>query len=585
MRRQITRDICSIWIMKILRGRLSVSVKVVLFELKLIGPFHLCGSDGGRINIASKKAQALLALLAMSGSGERTRSWLQTQLWGMRAADQAQASLRNELSSLRALLNSTEHVLIHSDKNRVWLDLSLIKIDARESDDCGLGQNEFLEGLDIAGEDGFEEWLREERARTAERAHSANAIPKPPRNSQTETLTNASFSSLPALAILPFTNLTGDPVQDFLAEGISEDLIDRLSRLRWLPIIAHGSSFSMRDRHSDLRQLGDALGARYVLEGRLRLQGSVQTLFATLAIAETGQVLWSKKMACRGDSSDQVLDELLSGLVSILGSKIEQEEQARTLHRPSTDLTVRELIWRGRWHFNRMTKADSELAKACFDSALLLEPNSSEAIIQSVWARVWELWVKRGSEDAISDMRQMAQKAIIADCDDARGHMLAGIAEMWLHQPLRAEALLKHAIELNPSLAMAHAQLGTSYRLRDEHEAAIEAFRMAIRLSPNDHDMFFIAGELAASLLMTGDYQEALVHADQAISRRRGYWFPYVVKVNALVRLERMDEAKRTYRELLSIKSDFTPQFIEWSPFADPKNVAFFEDGLNRAAG
>jgi tetratricopeptide (TPR) repeat protein len=307
-------------------------------------------------------------------------------------------------------------------------------------------------------------------------------------------------------------------------------------------------------------------------------------LSVSLAAAATSQILWSNKLACSSDSSNQALEDLLTGLASVLGSKIDQEEQARTLHKHPSDLTVRELIWRGRWHVNRMTKADSELAKACFDSALALEPNSSEAIIQSVWARVWELWAKRGSEAAIRDMRAMAQRAIIADCDDARGHMLAGIAEIWLHQPLRAEALLMHAIELNPSLAMAHAQLGASLRVRDEHEAAIDAFRMAIRLSPNDHDMFFFAGELAASLLMTGDYSEALVQADHAISRRRGYWFAYVVKINALVRLQRVDEAKRAYRELLAIKSDFAPKFIEWSPFADPKNIAFFEDGLNRAA-
>jgi TolB-like protein len=561
------------------RGRVNLSFKAALFELKLLGPFQLRAPDGRRVNIASKKAQALVALLAMSGSGERTRSWLQTQLWGTRAADQAQASLRNELSSLRALVNSAELTLIHSDKNRVWLELSLIRIDARENDGGALGQDDFLEGLDIPGEDGFEEWLREERARTIERATAAKPFANPPARSPQQE-----FSSQSALAILPFANLTGDPAQDFLGEGISEDLIDRLSRLRWLSIIARGSSFTFRDVNLDLRHVGEALGARYVLEGRLRRQGSEQVLSVSLAATETGQILWSKKLACSSDSSNQALEDLLSGLASVLGSKIDHEEQARTLHKHSSDLTVRELIWRGRWHINRMTKADSELAKACFDSALALEPNSSEAIIQSVWARVWELWAKRGSEAEVREMRTMAQKAIIADCDDARGHMLAGIAEIWLHQPLRAEALLRHAIELNPSLAMAHAQLGSSLRVRDEHEAAIDAFRMAIRLSPNDHDLFFFAGELAASLLMTGDYPEALVQADQAISRRRGYWFPYVVKVNALVRLDRMEEAKDAYGELLSIKRDFRPDFIQWSPFADPKNIAFFEDGLNRAA-
>jgi TolB-like protein len=561
-----------------------VSVGVASFELKLLGPFHLRGPDGRRVNIASKKAQALLAMLAMSGSGERTRSWLQTQLWGSRSPDQAQASLRNELSSLRALVNATENLLIQSDKSRVWLDLSLIQIDARENDVSASGQDAFLEGLDIPGEDGFEEWLREERSRSRERSRATNPVSNTAESAPKHPPTIAEFANQSALAVLPFGNLTGDPAQDILAEGISEDLIDRLSRLRWLPIIARGSSFALRDANLDLRQVGEVLGAHYVLEGRLRRLGAEQTLSVSLANAETGQTLWSKKLACSGDSSSQALDDLLSGLASVLGTRIEQEEQARTLHKQSGDLTVRELIWRGRWHVNRMTKEDSALAKACFDSALALEPNSSEAIIQSVWARIWELWTKRGSESDIREVRAMAQKAIIADCDDARGHMLAGIAEIWLHQPLRAEALLKHAIELNPSLAMAHAQLGASLRVHDEHVEAIAALRMAIRMSPNDHDMFFIAGELAASLLMTGDYAESLEQADVAISRRRGYWFPYVVKINALVRLERLDEAKRAYRDLLSIKRDFTPAFIQWSPFADPKNIAFFEEGLNRAA-
>jgi TolB-like protein len=563
-----------------------LDVGLSLFELTLIGPFRLSTADGQRLNLASRKAQALLAMLAMSGNGEHTRSRLQSQLWGTRAPNQAQASLRNELSTLRALLNTDGNVVIHSDKNNVWLDLALIGIDARQCNADAVGQGEFLEGLDIPGEDGFEDWLREERARAKDRALNFN----PPTNAVAADETPKPSLTLPesagqsSLAILPFENLTSDPVQGVLAEGISEDLIDRLSRMRWLGIIGRRSSFDSRVANLDLREVGKALGVQYVLEGRLRRLGKEQTLSVSLAKTETGQTLWSKKLVCPNDGSGAALDELLSGLASVVGSRIEQEEQALTLHKSFQDLNVRELIWRGRWHVNQMTKQDSELAKSCFDAALALEPNSSEAIIQNVWAKVWELWSKRGSEADAREMRAMAQKAIIADCDDARGHMLAGIAEIWLHQPLRAEALLRHAIHLNPSLAMAHAQLGASLRVHDEHEEAIAAFRTAIRLSPNDHDMFFIAGELAASLLMIGSFAEALEHADVAISRRRGYWFPYVVKIAALDQLSRLDEAKRAYADLLAIKPDFTTGYMKWSSLSDPKNVAFFEEGLNRAA-
>ena len=450
------------------------------FELDLIGPFRLRAPDGRRVNVASKKGQALLALLAVAGNGERTRSWLQTQLWGTRGADQAQASLRNELSTLRALLNGGDAGgLLQADKNRVWLDLSRLTVDARDSGDGGEGNHVFLEGLDIPEEDGFEDWLRDERARVAaRRAVVPGTAAKGGELSGGPVA--ADFAAQAALAVLPFANLTGDPAQDYLAEGISEDLIDRLARLRWMPIIARGSSFAVRDADPDPRRVGQALGARYIVEGRLRRQGPEQFLSASLADSSSGQMLWSGKFALGDASSNQLLEDLLTGLAAALGARLDHEEQLRALRKPQSDLNVRELIWRGRWHVNRMTREDSTAAKACFDAALAREPKSPEAIIQSVWARVWDIWAKRGSEAEIRDMRQMAQKAIIADCDDARGHMLAGIAEIWLHQPLRAEALLRRAIELNPSLAMAHAQLGAAFRVRDEHEAAV-AYRSAPR--------------------------------------------------------------------------------------------------------
>jgi TolB-like protein len=549
----------------------------VHYSLELLGPFRLLGPDGQRIDVSSKKAQALIAMLAVSGGGERTRSWLRGQLWGSRGQDQALASLRSELSNLRAALHIDGSRAIQSDKNRVWLDLSRFKIDVREGMGGDPDKGEFLEGLDIPGEEGFEDWLREERTRFATRQRAHN-----PDNALTLKVPPNDFAHLPALAILPFVNLTGDPAQDILAEGISEDLIDRLSRLRWLPIIARGSSFAFRKTDQDPRAAGKALGARYVLEGRLRHVAGQQVLNMALVSSQNGQQLWSSKFVLTSDGTFEVLDDLLTGLASTLGTRIDQEEQARALRKPQSDLNVRDLIWRGRWHLNRMTKEDGAIAKACFAQALAIEPNSPEAIIQSTWARAWELWAQRGSLADITELRQMAQKAIIADYDDARGHMLAGIAEIWLHQPFRAEALLRRALELSPSLVMAYVQLGASFRVLDKHEQAIEAFNSAIRLSPNDQDIFFTYAELAASHLMLGHFDEALHFSDQALSRRRAYWFAHVIKVNALVRSGRAKDAHAALEELHAIKPNFRAEFIDWSPFTDPRNSDFLKDGLNQ---
>lgn len=551
-----------------------MSSGVVSFTLQLRGPFRLDDAQGRRIDISSRKGQALIAMLATANGGERTRSWLQNQLWGSRGQDQAQSSLRSELSSLRGLLKHDGPPLLNADHTRIWINLDSIDVDVRGPHIVTTA--EFLEGLDIPGEDGFEDWLREQRAK-ADAAIETLAATKTVPPVETPEISK-SFSALPALAVLRFANLTGDPEQDFVAEGISEDLIDRLSRLRWLPIIARSSSFAVRE--ADPKIAGELLGARYLLEGRLRSQSVATMLSASLVDCETGSTLWSNKLAL--DATD-AFGELLTGLTTALGAKIDQAEQARALVKPQSDLNVRDMIWRGRWHLNRFTAEDSAKAKAYIAEALEREPSSPEAIIQMTWANLWDLWAQRGSDDEIRVVRQMAQKAIIADYDDARGHMLAGIAEKWLRQPLRAEALLKRAIELNPSLAMAHAQLGGGYYLRDAPEESIATMKDAIRLSPNDAELFYFRGELAMAHLMAGALDDALEQAELSLMLRGAYWFSHVVKINALVRQEKLAFASAAVRDLQASIPRFGLHFIDWIPYMDRHWNRFLVEGMNQA--
>ena len=562
-----------------------MSQKVAIFALELLGPFRLLAPGGRRVDISSKKGQALIAMLATSAGGERTRSWLQNQLWGSRGQDQAQSSLRSELSNLRGLLNTELTPLLNADHTRIWLDLNCVDIDLREPAIHGNG--EFLEGIDIAGEDGFEDWLRDQRHRFDAETSGIRS-----RNPDAEAVRRTTpspvpthFAALPALAVLPFVNLTGEPGQDYLAEGMSEDLIDRLSRLRWLPIIARSSSFAIRETDPDPKRVGEMLGARYLLDGRLRCQSGVNILSVSLVDTESGNTVWSNRMVLETQDAPDAFRDLLTGLTTALGAKIDTEEQSRALRKPQSDLNVRELIWRGRWHFNRFTASDSAQASALFAEALEREPTSPEAIIQSTWARLWDLWAQRGTDEDIRAVRQMAQKAIIADYDDARGHMLAGIAEIWLRQPIRAEALLRRAIGLNPSLVLAHGELGSALYLKDEPEQAIEVLTFAIRLSPNDHTMFYILGELAMSHLMLGNHAVAVGHADNSIMNRSAYWYSHIVKINALARSSRTDEARIALEDLRISKSLFDDSYIDWLPFIDSKWNAFLKEGLNLARG
>ena len=520
---------------------------------------------------------ALIAMVATGRGGERTRSWLQDRLWGSRQLPQAQASLRRELSNLRRALAAVAPdgaQPLHSDHSRVWIDRDVVDV-------VGLGEGEFLEGLDIVGEDGFEEWLRLERT-TDRRADDSRSVSRA-EDVGSRPHVAQHFAGRAALAVLPFVDQTGDEGHRYIAEGISEDLIDRLSRLRWLLVIARSSSFKYGGDNVDPKAIGETLGARYLLEGRMRRSDDQLHLSASLSDTATGFVVWTNKLTLAGDLTSAMVEQLALGLVGAIDARIDAEEQRRALHRPPSDTNVNDLLWRGRWHFNQFTRADAAAALDCFEKARALEPHSPEALIQHAWSMLRSIWLERKSDTQIREMRQLANRAIVADADDGRGYLIAGTAESWLRQPLRADALLCKAIALNPSLVAAHAQLGTNAYLSGRPEDAVAPLRTAIQLSPADHVLFFMLGELAMSHMMVGDWDAAIDYAERSIALRPGYWFAHVAKLNALARGGKTADVGEANREFAANCSLFTEDDIDWIPFVEPKWHAYLKDGLCRA--
>ena len=541
------------------------------YTLSLMGSFRLLGPDGERIDIASRKGMAMVAMLAMADDGERTRGWLQEKLWGQRDRPQAQGSLRRELTHLREHLNTGLKSALLCERQWVRLDLSQFDVDILAPRQTGIATGEFLEGFDLAGEEGFEDWLREQRSLLATRASSVPSGSNPASGSfsQTTEAQASVFVDRPALAILPLANLTGDAANDYLCEGLSEDLIDRLSRLRWLPVISRSSSFAFASDKLDPRIIGQKLSAKYVLEGRIKRACDGFSATVNLADAVTGYSMWSHRVPLPPDRSQDALDPIVAELVGVLDAQIDYAEQVRARGNRQNRPEFNDLIWRGRWHLNRLTRADSEMARRLFDQALELEPNSSEAVVQAGLNLGWSLWARRAGPAEIAEFRQLAHRAIVADPDDGRGHMLAGVAEMWVRQTARARTLFERAIALNPSLHQAHVQLGCCYNLMGEPAAAIGPLRLAQRLSPNDMHVFFNIGELAVSHWMLGRWAEAVDYADQSLIRRPAYWYVIVVKIAALVAGGDLPAARRAFGELMTMKPEFTPQFIEWTPFID----------------
>ncbi|SHK88388.1 hypothetical protein [Bradyrhizobium lablabi] len=565
------------------------------FKLRLLGPFSFVDPEGRRIVISSRKGAALIAMLAVSKDGERARGWLQTQLWGSREPKEANGSLRRELSDLRQRLNRPSWTPLICERDRVRLDLSIVSVDIFEPDDeagtHGAGQSgEFLEGIDIPGEEAFEDWLREQRARllrsAADNAATRAAPPRAPAaiSVSSPIWPGQAASDGPSLAILRFTNLTGDPDDAYFAEGFKQELINRLSRVRWLAVIAGDSGDPRGATISSQEARG--LGAKYFLDGSIRTAADLMRIDVTLYEAVRLQAVWSKRIEIGRSVIATAFDECLQELVAHLGAKIDHGEQSSARERVPSNANITDLLWRGRWHLNRLHHADSDQAQELFARALALDPHSPEALINVTHGLAWAIWTGRESGNRVQEMRGLAQRSMRADPSDGRAYWLAGTAETWLRHMQPALDLLYQAVELTPSLAIAHAQIGSTLNLSGGHEKAGGHLELARRLSPFDVHLFFVLGELAMRSSLLRDYREAIAYADLAIVRREQYWYAHMVKIDALFRLGETQQAKVAFEELRAVRPRFTTKYIDWIPFEDRSvNHRFVESVASLSAG
>lgn len=532
------------------------------YRLDLFGPFGLFDPIGRRIELSSKKGVALLALLATARGGVRTRGWVQDMLWGARAPAQAQASVRRELSNLRSILNSGSTPLLETGFGRITLDLDHIELVPPDSE-----SGEFLEGLDIAGEDGFEDWLRTKRNDTAS---VETQLPRADR-ARAPVIADDPFLRSAAVAILPFANLTGARDYDYLTDAIAEELINLLSRQRWIPVIAQSTSATYSSERQTLQEIGRELGAGFIVEGRLRGSGDAIGLAASIADANDGRIIWAMRVEFPTTTKVADIDAMLTDVVGGLSSHVDDFEMRRvmTVGQPLT--ATSDLLWRARWHHNQFTREGTAIAAALFEEAMAKEPHSSEAIIQYAMFKQRQVWFSRGGPDDIRNLRRLAQRAIAADYSDGRGYLIAGLADLWTRNIASAMALFRQAISLNPSLAYAYAQLGAAHYLNGEPEAALEMLNRSLRLDFGEIYGFYVMSEIAMARAMLGQWRSAIDAADQSISRRPHYWYAHVIKIYSLMASGETRSAHHARNALHRAHPTFTVDFIGWLPFADSR--------------
>ncbi|AZO75453.1 MULTISPECIES: adenylate/guanylate cyclase domain-containing protein [unclassified Mesorhizobium] len=373
----------------------------------------------------------------------------------------------------------------------------------------------------------------------------------------------------PAIAVLPFQGSGSEPDIGYMADGVAEDIIYGLSNTRWLSVIAKGSSFQFRDDGLGTRLIGNALGARYIVSGTLTGLGGQIRLNASLTDTSNGRLVWSQRFDRDLVDIFSLRDQIGSEIVSILDKEVDRAEQVRTFQVPWESLETWQLVRRGRWHMNRRTRKDTEIALEFFDKAFQEDPNSSAVLNELAWWYFWRAWLRFGDSDDLDKVEAFARKALLMDSLDARPHAYLGAADIMRGLPASAAEHLIEAIHINPSFAFARSAMGSARLLLGDAEGAIPFFQDTERLSPFDLYRFHNLGELAAAYCFVEDWPAAIAIAARSLNLSPGYFYARFLKIGALMRSGRHDEAERELAIFATRHPDFSEQRIRWIPFVD----------------
>jgi adenylate cyclase len=390
----------------------------------------------------------------------------------------------------------------------------------------------------------------------------------------------------PSIAILPFTNMSGDPEQEYFADGVSEDIITALSRIRWFFVIARNSSFAYKGQATDVKQVAQELGIRYVLEGSVRKGGNRVRITAQLADGTTGNQVWARRYDRELADIFDLQDEITETIVGAIEPELGKAERERAKSKRPDNLDAWDLYQRGMSHLYRYTKVDLAEAQGLFRSAVELDPNQGPAYSGLAEAYYYE--VVYGFADSVADNRERAiepaRRAVALDAEDAGARCTLGRIHYLRREHGPAIMELEAALELNPSLALAHYGLGAALVFSGRASESFPHLETAIRLSPHDPNMGSFLVRSADAKYFMRDYEDAVAWAVKALRQPNFQWSRYAVLLAALGQLGRVDEAKRHLQDLLGHRPDFTVSFVrDTHLFGNSEDFDHYLDGLRKA--
>jgi len=389
----------------------------------------------------------------------------------------------------------------------------------------------------------------------------------------------------PSVAVLPFTNMSTDPDQEFFADGIAEDVITALSRYPSLFVIARNSSFTYKGRAVDVKQVGRELGVRYVLEGGLRKSGNRIRVTAQLVEAETGKHVWAERYDRDLADIFAMQDEITEAVTIAIAPAIADAELHRALRKPPGSLDAWAAYQRGLWHVSKFTSSDTSLAERCFQQAIELDPTFSAAyaglaIAQSAWVDLQA----RDLAEVMSSNEALVRQVMALDGADAEALSVLSNA-LWVRADYEgALAEAQRALVMSPNLAYAHHMLGTTLIFSGRPKKGVTALERSIRLDPRHPRSAVRLNHMALGLYFAREYTAAVEVAKRAIRLYPEFPNPYRWLAAALGQLGRIEEANEALgRAVAIVPKSFETNVRNRVPWMRPEDHAHMLEGLRKA--
>ncbi len=373
-------------------------------------------------------------------------------------------------------------------------------------------------------------------------------------------------SKKPSIAVLAMTNMANDPEQDFLGDGLTEDLITALSKIRSFKVISRESTFSYKGSSIDIRRIAEELDVRYVLEGSVRRAGNRVRVNTQLIDANTGHHVWAERYDREMVDIFDLQDEMVEVIAAALEPELNAFERERAFRKPPESLDAWELYQRALWYMWTYDDENVATALTLFNDAIQADPTFAPA--HAYYAYSCYITVIMGyAQDPdlrLQEGMDAAKKALLCDDKDAISYFAIGRIHMMQGDHDASIAALEKSIELNPCFAQAYHGLGFALSLAGDYEASRKTTDKAVSISPRDPMLWAFTIVHALNDILSGDYELGLDWAIRTlqIPNASGYW-SHAVKASALASLGRVNEAKKSLALAIKAKPNLSISFLE----------------------